>query len=155
MTQKAFVTKSGKANFSCPECGKVRQMDVSQFNNVKKEVKLKCTCSCKYVFSITLERRIHIRKKVDLKGNILLGKKKYPVTIVDISRFGLKIRANGILDLKIEDKVVIEFTLDDAQESTVSKDVIIKTIKQTDIGVAFSSLDHYDKLGTYLLFHFS
>ncbi|NOX34375.1 MAG: PilZ domain-containing protein [Deltaproteobacteria bacterium] len=155
MTQKAFLTKSGKANFSCPECGKTRQMDVSRFTNVEKEVKLKCTCTCRHVFSVVIERRMHIRKKVDLSGALLFGNKRHPVKVVDISRLGLKLRTKGLPDLNPGDRVVIEFTLDDAWNSLVSKEVNIKKINQKDIGVEFSSRDHYDKLGTYLLFHFS
>jgi len=155
MAQKVFVTNSGKANFSCPECGKTRQMDVSRFHNVDKEVKLKCTCTCKHKFSVVLERRKHIRKGVDLEGQILFEKEKYPVKVLDISRLGLKIRTDEILDLNPGDKTVIDFILDDAGSSKVSKEVIVRTVNETDIGTEFSSHDHYDKLGTYILFHFS
>lgn len=155
MVQKVFATKSGKANFSCPECGKGRQLDVSRFSDVKKEVKLKCTCVCKHVFSIILERRQHIRKSVDFGGNLTFNNKTYPVKIVNISRLGLLIRTRNILEINIDDNLVVRFTLDDVGNSTVTKQVIVKKIHKTDIGVEFSSRDHYDKLGSYLLYHFN
>jgi len=154
MAQKVFITKSGKANFSCPECGKARQLDVSRFNSVEKEVKLKCKCQCKNVFSVILERRKQTRKKVDLSGILVLGKKKHPVNVIDISRLGLKIRAKELLNLNPQDRIVLKFTLDDVDKSQVSKEVIIRSINQTNIGAEFLSLEHYDKLGSYLLFHF-
>ena len=153
MTQKIFITKSGKANISCPECGKTQQMDVSQFGKVEKKVKLKCKCSCKNVFPVVLERRMQSRKPVDFPGNLLIGSKNYPINIVDISKNGLKIRTKGILDLQIEDKVTIEFVLDDPDESKISKQVIVRKINEIKIGVEFVSKDHYDKFGPYLLFH--
>ncbi|MCK5164607.1 MAG: PilZ domain-containing protein [Desulfobacula sp.] len=155
MALKVFITRSGNANFSCPECGQTRQMDVSKYRNVDKEVKLKYTCTCKHVFSVILERRKHVRKDVNLNGEIILGNKRYPVNVKDISRLGLKIRTKGILDLHLQDKVAVEFILDDAGGSRVSKEVIIRKIDQADLGVEFVSHDHYDKLGTYLLFHFN
>jgi predicted RNA-binding Zn-ribbon protein involved in translation (DUF1610 family) len=154
MAQKVFITRSGKANFACPECGKIKQLDVSRYNTVDKEVKLKYTCTCKHIFSVILERRKHIRKKVDLPGVLILGNKKYPIQVIDISRVGLKIRTKGILDLRLEDKAVLEFALDDPGRSKVSKEIVIKKINQTNIGVEFLSQDHYDKFGAYILFHF-
>ncbi len=130
-------------------------MDVSRYVKINKEVKLKCTCTCTHVFSVTLERRKHLRKIVNLKGNAIFEKKKYPINVIDISRLGLKIRTKEVLNFKPEDTVMIDFILDDATASSVSKEVVIRTINETDIGVEFLSLDHYDKLGTYLLFHFN
>ncbi|MCF6248711.1 MAG: PilZ domain-containing protein [Desulfobacula sp.] len=155
MTQKVFITRSGTANFFCPECGKTRQMDVTKFRDIKKEVKLKVTCSCKHKFSVILERRQHIRMQVNLKGVVLLSGKKYPVDIINISRFGLRVRTKGSLDLKLLDKVFLEFVLDDASGSTVTKEVVVRTIRQPEFGLEFVERDHYDKLGTYLLFNFS
>jgi len=154
MAQKVFITRSGKASFSCPECGKTKQLDVSRYNTVDKEVKLKYTCTCKHIFSVILERRKYIRKKVDLPGVLILGNKKYPVNVIDITRAGLKIRTKGLLELHLQDKVVLEFILDDPGGSKVSKEAIIKKINQMNIGVEFFSQDHYDKFGAYILFHF-
>jgi len=154
MAQKVFITRSGNASFSCPECGKIKQLDVSRYNTVDKEVKLKYTCTCKHIFSVILERRKHIRKNVGLPGVLISGNKKYPINVIDISRNGLKIRTNGLLELRCEDKIMLEFALDDPDGSKISKEVIIKKINQTNIGVEFLSHDHYDKFGAYLLFYF-
>jgi hypothetical protein len=152
MNQKAFVTKSGSATFLCPECGKAKHMDVSKFSNITKEVKLKCTCSCKHVFSVILERRQHVRKNVNLKGQLTFGKKCEPVDVIDISRLGLKIRAAKPLDLNIQDKVVLAFVLDDINQSRVSKSLIVKTIHKNEVGLKFVSDEHYDKFGNYILY---
>lgn len=156
MVQKVFLTRSGNANFICPECGKTRPVDVNKFKDVEKEVRLKCTCtSCKHVFPVLLERRQHIRMAVDLEGSILLGEKKYPVKVMNISRYGIRVRTRGALDLKLLDQITVEFVLDDSQQSNVRKEVIIRTMFPPEYGLEFVEKDHYDKLGPYLLFHFS
>lgn len=152
--QRVFQTRSGNANFSCPECGALRTMDVSKFQDIDKEIKLKCTCKCKHVFSVVLERRLQIRKKVNLNGEVLLDQKRYPVDIINISRHGLRIRTRGRLDISLLDKVVIDFVLDDSTHSRVSKVMIARTMRENEIGLEFVDGDHYDKLGSYLLFHF-
>ena len=57
--------------------------------------------------------------------------------------------------LKLLDKIVLEFVLDDSSHSTVTKEVIVRTMRRPEFGLEFVDRDHYDKLGTYLLFNFS
>jgi hypothetical protein len=155
MILRVFLTKSGTANISCPECGEMKNMDVQKFVGVDKEIRLKCTCKCKHVFSVLLERRQHVRKKVQLKGEALLSSKRYPIDIINISQFGLRIRTRGRLDINLLDRVNIEFVLDDAAGSTVRKAMIARSMRKNEIGMEFVNHNHYDKLGSYLLFHFS
>ena len=153
MIQKVFATSSGKAVFTCPECGKARHMDVSKYKDVEKAVKLKYTCPCSHKFSVLLERRQHVRKKVNLKGTLIVDHKKYPVELIDISRRGIRGRSNDRIPVSPGQSVRLEFTLDDSNSSTVSKDMQVRSVVLPHIGMEFSSTDHYDKLGPYLLFH--
>lgn len=154
MTQKIFLTKSGKAVISCPECGKTKLTDTERFSHREKPIRLKVTCKCSHIFSVVLERRKLVRKKVKLSGIFIIGKKKYSIIINNISRHGLEIRSERVLDLNLDDKVVVEFNLDDAHHSRVVKEVAIKKIDKQYINVEFLSQQHYDRLGVYLLFHF-
>ena len=154
MTPKIFLTKSGKAGLLCPECGKTKLMDIERFSHRDKEIRLKITCKCSHIFSVILERRKHVRIGVNLPGVLIAGKKKYSMVIIDISRMGLKIRTEKVLDLNLDDKVIIQFILDDVGKSRISKEVVIKKIDQQHISVVFLSQEHYDKFGVYLLFHF-
>ncbi len=129
-------------------------MDVSKYRDIQKEVKLKCTCKCKHTFSVTLERRQQVRKKVLLTGGVLLNQKQYPVDIINISRIGLRIKTKGRLDISLLDRVELEFTLDDATRSVVRKKLLARTMRENEIGLEFVDKNHYDKLGSYLLFHF-
>ncbi len=154
MTQKIFLTENKKARVICPECGNTKLMDITRFSHIEKEIKLKITCKCRHVFSVILERRKHVRREVHLSGTLTSGGKKHNIKVIDISRLGLKIRTEEVVDLNLDDRAVIDFILDDTGQSRVSKDVIIKKVDGEYIGVTFISQDHYDKLGTYLLFHF-
>lgn len=156
MVQKVFLIGDSKAKFSCPACGKERKMDVSKFRAAQKQVKIKCVCSCKHEFSVILERRKHIRRKVDLEGLLTCQNDTFPVKIMDISRLGLLISTPEELELEFEpgQKIVVSFRLDDTAQSHVEKELIIRSVVGKEIGVQFLSQDHYDKLGPYLLFHF-
>ena len=154
MAEKIFLTKNAEAVVLCPECGKTKMIDFEKFIDVDKEIKLKVTCKCSHVFSVILERRKHVRKQVDFHGGLINDNKKYSIDVIDISRMGLKLRTKEVLDLNPDDKVVIEFTLDDAGRSKISKDGIIRKIVKKYIGVEFLSQRHYDKFGTYLLYDF-
>jgi len=155
MTQKIFLTKSGKGVISCPECGKTKLTDIERFSNRDKAIRLKITCKCSHVFSVVLERRKLVRKQVKLPGIVIVGKKKYSIIINDISRQGLEIRTERVLDLNLDDIVDIEFNLDDDCKSRVFKEVVIKKINQQYINVEFLYPHHYDRFGVYLLFHFN
>lgn len=154
MVQKVFMNKNHMATFFCPECGKTRQMDVFKFRHIDKEIKLNYTCICKHKFSVILERRQSVRHKISLKGHIIKGLKKSAIIVVDISRFGLKIQCIEQLELKVGEKIFVEFILDNLELSKIYKGVIVRTISSGELGAQFESSDHYDKLGPYLLFHF-
>lgn len=154
MAEKIFLTKSAKAVVLCPQCGKAKMMDFERFIDMNREIKLKITCKCSHVFKVILERRRHARKHVRLPGGLIGGNKNYPITILDISRMGMRLRTKEVLGLNPEDKVAIGFILDDAGKSKVSKEVVIKKIDKQYIYVEFLSQHHYDKFGTYLLYNF-
>ena len=150
--QKVLINKEGKAAISCPACGKTKLMDVSRFKKETKEIRLKCTCACSHVFKVTIERRRHFRKELRLEGNIHYKGGRYRVTVKDLSRSGIKIYCDSPIGLEIEDRIVLEFTLDDAANSLISKEMIVKNITTDHYGLAFTSDEHYDKLGNYMAF---
>ncbi|MCP4117991.1 MAG: PilZ domain-containing protein [Desulfobacteraceae bacterium] len=155
MVQRVFASKNQMATFTCPQCGQIRQMDVSAYMNIKKRVRLKYRCLCKHSFSVILERRKYFRKEVKLVGSVIQKKIKFPFMISNISRYGLKMTMLHKTDLKIGDQLRIGFTLDDKNRSEVFKNVIVKDLQHKDVGVEFLSKEHYDKFGTYILFNLS
>ncbi len=155
MDKKVYVSSNFMITFICPECGASKSKDVSRFIKHETQVKLKYKCTCQHSFSLILERRRAIRKKVRLIGNIHYNSEKYPMTIEDLSKHGVKIKLLKNISLKEEEKIEIDFILDDPKNSKVSRQVRIKTIiPPVEIGCEFISHDHQDNLGKYFLFYY-
>ncbi|MBW1892446.1 MAG: PilZ domain-containing protein [Deltaproteobacteria bacterium] len=156
MSQKVFIAQNNTATFVCPECQKSKTTDVSKYKNIETAVRVKCKCPCGHSYSVLLERRKHIRKNLNLTGTFINIKNsgRGNMTVTDLSRSGLRIKLNSPQDLVPGDKLNLEFILDDKQRSVVNKEVIVRSIKNLSIGAEFSHTEHYDKLGSYLLFNF-
>ena len=150
--QKVFVAQDGMATFACPECQKVKRMDVSKYRVREKVVKLKYRCSCGHRYPVFLERRRHVRKEMELMGSIKKGRAGIPVIVRDLSMSGMKLKSGVKLPFSPDDRITVEFVLDDAGRSVVKKEVIVRTVFGFFIGVEFLSHEHYDKLGPYLLY---
>lgn len=156
--QKVFASKKQKAVIFCEQCNKDYTMDVSGFMGVEKAVRLKYECPCGESFPIMLERRSYVRKKVKFKGNLHYQGKTSSMLVVhivvmDVSRYGVKIKLFNKLDLVPDQKIVVDFELDDVNRSKITKEGRIKNIDLPNIGIEFISHDHYDKFGAYVLFH--
>jgi len=152
---KVFVTSNQMATFSCPQCGESQLKDVSKFFAHESQVRLKYKCKCHNSFSIILERRRSTRKDVNLKGSLIEKQQKSPITIIDISKHGIKIKILKKHTLTMGEKLEIEFILDDPNRSIVSKAVRInKIIPPMTISCEFIDFNHYGNLGKYFLYHF-
>lgn len=152
-----FVTKDNKAVISCPECGKLKQISVSQFKEEKHTLTVRC--SCKKEFQITLNYRQGIRKHVDLKGTYRKASQhpslKQECTVIDLSYKGVRLKLNDTKDLKIDDELIIHFVLDDKYETKVKRKIQIYNLMQKDsVGAEFRDheSDNYDiALAFYLM----
>jgi hypothetical protein len=159
MTLKVFVSAGHTAVFECPQCKKSRNVDVSKYKQIDKEVKIKVNCSCGHSYPVVLERRRHYRKTVNLAGTYGLSVsggpiKKGMMTVKDLSRSGLRIKIAAQPNFDIGDKLMVEFHLDDNIRSLIRKEAIVRKISELNIGLEFSSMDSSDPgdkaLGFYL-----
>lgn len=155
MNEKIFANQDGTTTIICPQCGKLKQADISKFIDVRSCVRIRCRCICGFCYIAELERRKYIRKKSNFSGSFFRADngRQGIMTVCDISRSGLKLRIGGIEKLMIGDELSVEFRLDDSLRSLVKKEVIVRKIDKQFIGVEFSSMDHYDQLGAYLMFN--
>ncbi|MCG8683351.1 MAG: PilZ domain-containing protein [Desulfobacterales bacterium] len=155
MIKKIFVTPSLQAVIPCPSCGKSYSKDVSKFIGHKAEVRLKYKCKCQHTFSILLERRRFVRKKVNLKGFVIGKNDKTPLTVVDISQHGIQISIASKVPYTVGDVLQIEFILDDSNHSKISRQIQIRrVVPPVKFGCEFTNHDHYDDLGKYFLYNF-
>jgi len=153
MAQSIFIHNENKAVFTCPQCTKSKTVDVSKIIFKTSKLNLKVKCPCGHIFPVILERRKFYRKETNLRGFFVLenDSRELPMTVTNISRSGLQFKSAANVNFKLDDRVVMEFRLDDKAKSLIKKKGIIKRIEGMTIGVEFSFIDEYDKvLGFYL-----
>lgn len=162
MIQKLFVNKNGQIHLSCPKCDKSRHKNVSKYMalSLDQAIQFNYNCPCGNSFSVMVERRRSVRKKVNFKGKLIYNRQEYNVlvfdiVVLDISRFGLKIRLIDKFNIREGQKIDVKFQLDDKTKSNVSKKAVVRNVEPPNIGVEFPSGSHYDKFGAYILFYFN
>jgi hypothetical protein len=155
MRERIYINSENMATIICPVCKKSRNTDVSSLLASKKAININCKCKCGHTFGVTLERRKFYRKEINFNGKCYLGNDdlKINVIITDISRSGLQFKLNAEHTFQIGDELLIEFNIDDAEKSLISKKIIVKSVTGLKVGAEFKSSEHYDKLGSYLMYH--
>lgn len=150
--QKAFVKDGDETTIICPACSSAKEISVRQFRQRLHMLKVKCKCG--QSFRVQLEFRRHYRKATDLAGTYDL---LYPAAgggiakIVNLSLSGVCFEVKGMHDLKIGQKGVLVFKLDNRKETVLSKKVLIRSVNGNRIGSEFVEDRAFDKdLGFYL-----
>lgn len=159
MTQKILVSDNNMATFVCPECNASKNADISRYKKLENSVRLKIKCVCGNSYPVVLERRSSYRKETSLPGKYIFRPSGGPpqkgaMTVLDISRGGLKFKATVVPKLKPGDTFGVEFNLDDKQQTLIRKKVVARNVTGRSISVAFCSFDTSDPgdkaLGFYL-----
>jgi hypothetical protein len=156
MTEKVYITNQQMATFVCPECSRSKTVNVSEYTNLDKLIKVKVKCPCGHAYTAILEKRKQYRKKTNLPGTFIHFVDGRPVNrgvmnVEDISATGLKLRLNSTLNCTVGDYLDVEFNLDDRNRALIKKHVIIRNITGSNLGVAFGPAEALDKaLGFYL-----
>jgi hypothetical protein len=153
MSEIAYITEQDSATFVCPDCRKAKMADIAKFKLLERHIRFKCKCICGHIYSTTLERRKNFRKEVTLKGRYEynMQKERGTLTVGNISMGGIKFKLGVNGSFNVNDKIWVEFRLDDNQRSPIRREVIVKWIKGLMVGAQFVSTDQYDGLGFYLL----
>lgn len=155
--KKIYITEDNKANFLCPGCGKSKTKDVSKYKNVRKLLRVKYKCGCGHSYSVLIERRKYFRKEVNLTGGFIYGENKgvSPMIIRDMSRTGLRIEIGNPEGIKLDDKLFVEFNLDDKQQTLIREEVVVKSIDGGILHVEFTSIEpgsHFDSAIRFYMF---
>jgi Zn ribbon nucleic-acid-binding protein len=164
MTQKIYTNGDSTVTVICPQCHKSKTIDVAEHKKSDKIAVVGCQCECGHAYEVMLERRKFYRKDTNLPGAYSYKKTDLPgtytresdddrglMTVTDISRSGLKIRVNVVRNFRPGDRLRVEFNLDDRGRSSIKKIVVVRNILGKSVGVEFETMEHFDKLGAYLL----
>ncbi len=139
----------------CPACQNTRRVSVSKFRN--KKHKLATRCECDFRFEIQLNFRKSYRKNVHLIGEVVVPTEyststSKGISVLDVSKNGLRFELIGNVVLKIGDVVRVKFDLDNKQATTIVKEVIIRFVSDNQYGCEFKELDlKENELGFFLL----
>ena len=157
MPEKVFIGDDGKVTFICPECKRSKTTHASNYKHSETAVKVNCKCACGHAYSVLLERRKYIRKNLNLRGiyYLMTRDERGMMTVIDMSRSGMKIRLEVERSLALGERLALEFRLDDKEKSLIRREVFIRSVKGALVGVEFCHPEHYDKLGHYIAWQFS
>jgi uncharacterized Zn finger protein len=152
--KKIFVEENDMATITCPGCGMAKSVNVGKFTGRTKTLTVRCK-KCGGNFSVLLEFRAAVRKKVHLDGNYKkFGTNEWRRMVVKdishISRTGIRI--TGPHSLKEGDEIRVKFTLDDEIRSEIERNAVVRWVKDRDVGLEVTGNSPYEsKLGFYLL----
>ena len=155
MTAKLHVTSQDTVSVSCPRCKKGRDIHVARFKG-RRDIGIKCPCG--NAWQVRVEYRREYRKKTDLKGSYRSlpadGKPGEAglMKVVDLSRKGVRMKIDNFPSgLKAGDQLNIEFKLDDANQSPIYREVVVKNLHPPYVGTVFHHPPVEDNiLGFYL-----
>lgn len=160
MTIKLFIDSDNSVTLSCPVCNKSRVVDASRYIDRDRAVRIQAKCSCGHSYPVILERRRQHRKSVLLSGTFTCDPSRASgmsapcrgaMTVIDISRGGVRLRFNPMPDLRIGDMINVEFTLNDARQTRIIRDVLIQNVAPPFAGAKFYRRHHLDnEIGFYL-----
>jgi hypothetical protein len=159
MTQKVFLSEKNTAKLICIACNRSYEADMSAYLNYPNTAKIKAKCKCGHTWSVVLEKRRYFRKRVKLAGTYkyhITGKtiSEGMMTVLDLSRKGLRMKIHGQHNLKDGDWVEVEFRLDNSIRSLVNRIVNIKNISGEYVGASFREIKQFDPvIGFYMLQH--
>jgi hypothetical protein len=158
--KKIYVNDNEKGILICEKCGKTRVANLSDFKNIGKPLKVKCTCG--HLFFVSIEIRKFYRKSIQLNGeyirisnNAAERLEKGAMTVEDLSRTGLGFRTKAPHNIRVADILRVRFTLDDTKCSEVNKSAIVKRVTDYFVGAEFVDFDTFNEtnrtLGFYLM----
>ncbi|MFC1534226.1 PilZ domain-containing protein [Thermodesulfobacteriota bacterium] len=139
MVERIFLDSENHASFLCPQCQKLFKKDLTKFINHDKKIIFKCQCPCGHSFPVLLDRRRYPRKDTDLRGAFIHDKKRIrgAINIKNVSLGGLGFELGSKYLISTGDILLVRFNLDDVFNTMVSKEALIKKIKNTYIGAEF------------------
>lgn len=134
---KYDISTNKSIRVTCPECGKMRQLNIVNLPRIGRAYKVKCKCNNHFL--IIFERRKYIRKKVNFIG-IYYTHSRFRSNIIDItdlSKGGCTFIRKDKHQLKIGDTISIRFNLDNVHNDVIDSTALIKNIFDNRVCIEF------------------
>lgn len=156
MEQQITIDCLDTAQLACPKCQREKIMQLSEYNIRRQRTRVNVKCRCHHTYTVVLEKSIDAIQKTQLlgtfiaKGSIRCSGK---MIIKKLNSKGIMLKTNIEQNILPGLKLLLEFVLDDAKQSIVKKEVVVKAKKGKYLSAEFLTNDHYDNLGPYLFFN--
>jgi hypothetical protein len=158
--QPVFARDDGLAIITCPHCGSQESLPVAQFDKLGNAIGV--TCPCRNQFTAVLEKRRSVRKHVQLEGYFSVsgdlgpmaaeGSIWGPMTVIDLSKFGLRFKSEKAHLVHQGDLLMVRFNLDNTNQAPIHKSVKVISVSGMEVGCRFEGADSYDiTLGFYFM----
>lgn len=126
----------------CPFCERTFSISVSEYKNKSRELTIR-RCTCNRHFSVVLNFRRYQRRSVLIVGeavNLAEHKNGWTVmTIMNISKGGLRFRTLEPVPMQVGDKLRVRFTLDTPQDLLIDEEVVVRNNSESEFGCEFMS----------------
>ena len=156
MAQKVLIDSLDTARFACPECNRGKTMQLSEYNIKRRITKVRCKCRCGHTYMVLLEKKVETIRTTQLLGtfnSLDRGGCSGKMIIKKLNSKGILLRTNIEQNIFPGLKLFLEFVLDDAKQSIVKKEVVVKAKKGKYLSAEFTTGEHADNLGPYLFFN--
>jgi len=132
-----YVDYTNQATIICPKCGLEKNIDVTNFKDTHKKLKVKCRCG--KAFRLTLDFRKNYRKNVRITGEYFVQGKdeKGEVIIENISANGIGFAILSPHYISQNDIVELKFTLDNPIRTEIQELVKIIWIIDRNVGAQY------------------
>jgi hypothetical protein len=154
MQFKVLVDSLDTARFTCPECSREKVMQLSGYRIKPGPNKVKCRCACGYEYIAVLEHQPEPVHHTQLLGTFVADDDKIKCSgkmiVKKLNTRGLMLKTNITHKIPPGTRLVLEFVLDDAKQSIVTKQVMVTAKKDKHLSAKFLSGTHDDNLGPYL-----
>ncbi len=150
----AYVRPDNMSTITCPSCNRVRQLSVKKYRKTSHSLTARCACKAK--FTIHLDFRLYYRKKTELPGTWKLlnfpGEEWGNMKVRNISNTGIGFSVIGQHQLKENQRLQLEFRLDNRDNTRIIKEVRVCAINNSYVGCAFvDQAPHERELRSYLI----
>ena len=150
------VNAKGMVALNCPFCGDGSMKQANSLPNGNQPTGISVSCSsCGKTYVIQIDFRQFFRKNTSLHG--FYSKLVPPgplerMTVVDLSLSGCGFITSRGHSLNHDDRIKLVFNLDNAQHTKIEKDVVVRIVKERQIGCEFiATASGYDPdIGFYL-----
>lgn len=156
MEQKIFIDSLDTAQFACPECNREKVMQLSEYKIRRRTTRVRCKCKCGHINMVTLKKQIESIQNTQLLGTFSTANRtgcSGKMIIKKLNSKGILLRTNIEQNILPGLKLLLEFVLDDAKQSIVRKEVVVKAKKGKYLSAEFTTSEHADNLGPYLFFN--